>query len=135
MSKFLKLAIFGMFVTENSVLQAKKETFGQKCSKNSDCKPNDWEFCNIKISKSDAKTENFGICDHKGPFPMKSQEFWGFIVIFALLWYTNLGGIPGAGLILPISIYFFEFDVKNAVAFSNFSIFGSSFVRYFGMIS
>ena len=38
--------------------------------------------------------------------------------------------MPGNGLIVPLSIYFFEFDTANAIALSNFSIFGSTIVRF-----
>lgn len=44
---------------------------------------------------------------------------------------ANMGGVGGGGMVLPISMIFFKFDAKNAIALSNFSIFLSSGVRYF----
>ena len=33
-------------------------------------------------------------------------------------------------MVVPISMFFFKFDAKNAIALSNFSIFLSSMIRY-----
>ena len=36
----------------------------------------------------------------------------------------------GGGVVLPIAMLFFQFDAKNAIALSNFSIFLSSLIRF-----
>lgn len=41
-----------------------------------------------------------------------------------------MAGIGGGGVVVPISMIFFQFDAKNAIALSNFSIFLSSFIRF-----
>ena len=61
---------------------------------------------------------------------MKGMEFWGFTLVFWFLWYANMGGVSGGGIVLPIAILFFKFDSKNAIALSNFSICLSSLIRY-----
>jgi uncharacterized membrane protein YfcA len=61
---------------------------------------------------------------------MKQSEFWGLIVVFIALWLANMGGVGGGGIVMPISIIFFRFDPKNAIALSNFSIFLSSIIRF-----
>ena len=95
---------------------------GQTCTTDSDCTYKDgWEVCNN------------GHCRHKDIFPLKGLEFWGYIVIFLTLWFVNIGGVPGGGLVVPISIFFFKFDPKNAIALSNFSICASSLIRFFLM--
>ena len=66
------------------------------------------------------------LCIHKQLFPLKELEFWGFMAVFGCLWFANMGGMAGGGLVVPISIAFFKFDPKNAIALSNFSIFLSS---------
>jgi len=53
------------------------------------------------------------------------------IAIFGCLWITNLGGIPGGGLVVPLCMLFFQFDPKNAIALSVVSIFTSGLIRYF----
>ena len=54
---------------------------------------------------------------------MKELEFWGCIAVFIALWIANIGGMGGAGMVVPISLLFFKFDAKNAVTVSNFSAF------------
>lgn len=61
---------------------------------------------------------------------MKESEFWGFIAVFWILWIANMGGVGGAGMLVPVVITFFKFDPKNAIALSNFSIFLASLQRY-----
>lgn len=65
-------------------------------------------------------------CLHKELLPMNQLEFWGMIVTFLILWITNIGGMGGGGMVVPISLLFFQFDAKNAVTVSNFSSFISS---------
>ena len=52
------------------------------------------------------------------------------VFVLIALFGTNIGGIPGGGLVIPISTFFFNFDVKNAIALSNFSILLSTAIRY-----
>ena len=52
-----------------------------------------------------------------------------------MLWYTNLCGTPGGGLVVPTSMAFLNFDSKNAVALSNFSTTGSAIVRLTYMVT
>ena len=58
------------------------------------------------------------------------MEFWGLVMTFVILWFTNMGGLGGGGSIVPISMLFFRFDAKNAIALSNVSIFLSSLIRF-----
>ena len=34
---------------------------------------------------------------------MKEIEYWGMLTVMAVLWVTNMGGLGGAGLIIPLS--------------------------------
>ena len=80
----------------------------------------------------DCSTDGYYVCDHdltcvhKNLFPMFQLEFWGYSAVFWCLWFTNMGGMGGGGMLVPIAIFFFGFDAKNAIAISNFSIFLSS---------
>mmetsp|Transcript_8356 Transcript_8356/g.13969 ORF Transcript_8356/g.13969 Transcript_8356/m.13969 type:complete len:115 (-) Transcript_8356:841-1185(-) len=53
------------------------------------------------------------------------------LMVLGALWFSNMGGIGGGGILVPIIIAFFRFDSKNAIALSNFSIFLSSLIRFF----
>ena len=70
------------------------------------------------------------MCYHKDIFPLFHRELLGMIFVLLALLGTNIGGAPGGGLVMPIATYFFNFDVKNAIAISNFSILLSTAIRY-----
>ena len=106
------------------IVQGMHSLRGNECASDSDCQPNGWEYC----KKEGGDTE--GYCEHKDLFPMKERELWGMLVVFACLWLANMGGVGGGGMVVPISMLFFKFDAKNAIALSNFSIFLSSAIRY-----
>jgi hypothetical protein len=105
--------------------------FGQPCSKDLDCMgdktatvTDGWELCGIPEGKTS------GSCIHKDLWPLKTLEFWGMIVSFWVLWLANMAGVGGAGMLVPVGIFFFKMDPKNAIAISNFSIFLSSLLRW-----
>ena len=91
---------------------------GKECEKNEDCLAGGFETC---VS---------GSCQHKSLWPMLQSEYWGMIAVFAALWFANMGGISGGGIVVPIAIGFFKFDPKNAIALSNFSICIGSILRF-----
>lgn len=51
--------------------------------------------------------------------------------LFFYLVVANTGGVGGAGVQIPILVVFMHMSAKNAVPLGNFSIFLSSFLRYF----
>ena len=72
---------------------------------------------------------------HKPVSPIEELEFWGHFLVFVFLWYGNVGGIPGGGILVPISMIFYRMDAKNAIAISNLSICTSSITRFVLMAS
>ena len=62
---------------------------------------------------------------------MLQEEIVGIIVLPILLGISNVGGIGGGGLIIPVSIAFFGFSTREAIAVSNATIFGGALVRFF----
>ena len=48
------------------------------------------------------------------------------IVVFI----TNVGGVGGGGVIMPVAMAFFKLDSKNAVALSNLSLSIASSIRF-----
>ena len=104
---------------------------GPPCRSDSDCNVG-WETCVFDFGK-DAKSKantGFGNCKHKQVFPLKELELWGLLTVFASIWMSNQGGVPGGGVVIPITMTFFKFDTKSAVAISNLSIFFSAFIRF-----
>ena len=70
------------------------------------------------------------MCTHKSPGPVLLREWIGYSVIFLLMVFANCGGQGGAGCVMPLSMIFFGFDIKSAIAISNSSITTSAIVRY-----
>ena len=62
--------------------------------------------------------------------PFLIEEIVGIIILPILLGISNIGGIGGGGLIIPISIALFGFSTREAIAISNATIFGGALVRF-----
>ena len=45
-----------------------------------------------------------GLCTHKALFPMLEMEYYGLFLIMGLLIFTNIGGMAGAGIVIPVMI-------------------------------
>ena len=50
-----------------------------------------------------------GFCNHKGVFPMTANEIVGTVLLPILLGFSNVGGLGGGGLIIPVCVGFFGF--------------------------
>ena len=61
---------------------------------------------------------------------MTSTEFVLALFCLGILMFTNIGGLGGAGIIVPVMMGCYRFDAKNAVTLSNFSAPCSGVVRY-----
>ena len=61
---------------------------------------------------------------------MLSKEFVFLGVIAAGFAFTNVGGLGGAGISVPIMIGLYKFDATNAVAISNSAGAVSGAVRF-----
>ena len=62
---------------------------------------------------------------------MTMLEIVGTVILPILLGFSNVGGLGGGGLIIPICVGMFGFSTIQASALSNFVIFSGCFVRYF----
>ena len=93
----------------------------KKCVSTSDCL-DDFEFCDVALDEP--------VCAHKDLTSVLAIEIVGCIITLLLVFYTNLGGIGGGGIVIPITIFFFGFDVKSAIALSNATIAVASICRY-----
>ena len=52
---------------------------------------------------------------------MLSTEFWGLFLIMGLLIFTNMGGMGGAGIVIPVMIALYQFDTRKAISLSHSS--------------
>ena len=79
----------------------------QPCLSDKDCLK-DYEFCDVV---QEGYGSQGGICVHKLAFPMLFSEFVGCFIIAISLFVTQLGGIAGGGVMIPIMLSLFRFDV------------------------
>lgn len=96
------LLFLGYSNTMPWLVQAYHLTEGFSCKSAADCKQG-WEEC----VSGDAVAADTGHCVHKGAFPMNVLEYWGYIFVLLWLWLSNMGGIGGGGVVVPISMIFF----------------------------
>ena len=106
---------------------------GATCKTDKDCLDSGWETC--KFEQSAVSGEQIGKCHHKDLWPLNQTEMWGFIMTGLLLFYTNIGGLAGGGIHMPILIGFFRFPTKLAVPVSNAAICVSALSRFFWNIN
>jgi uncharacterized membrane protein YfcA len=115
--------IFVLLLSAISFVKAYHPTVGMKCASTDQCFT-PYELCSIPANAT------LGKCVHKELYPLEEVEFGGFIVVFAIIWLANMGGIGGGGMVIPIAMLLLRFDANNSIALSNFSIFLSSIIRY-----
>ena len=62
---------------------------------------------------------------------MEPQEIVGSFVFAFVMLLSNVGGIGGGGVAIPLVMVFFNFSMKPAIAISSFSIMCSTLARFF----
>ena len=91
------------------------------CTVDEDCLDHPWYKCGIKKD---------GVCGHKNVFPVFPLEVAGLIVFSAIKALSNIAGIGGGGVSIPIIMSFFYFTSKPSIAISSFAIFLTTLVRF-----
>lgn len=69
-------------------------------------------------------------CVHKKVFPITPLEFVGIYVLAVLMALSCMAGIGGGGVVVPMTMVFFDLETKKAIAVSGFSILWCSITRY-----
>ena len=62
---------------------------------------------------------------------MYPKEIVGTFVFSIIMLISNVAGIGGGGIAIPLAIYFFQFNIKPAIAVSSFAILLSTLTRFF----
>ena len=62
---------------------------------------------------------------------MEPQEIVGSFVFALIMLLSNVGGIGGGGVAIPLVMVFFNFTMKPAIAISSFSIMCATLARFF----
>lgn len=100
------------------------------CQVDNDCTAeNDYYVCDIEKSLDPTGTQKY--CQHKKLFPMKPKEWVGTFVFSLIMLLSNIAGIGGGGIAVPLAMYFFNLSMKPAIAVSSFSIMFATLARFF----
>ncbi len=75
----------------------------ETCDIDTDCHKNPYFICDE------------GICKHKAIFPMLPWEFAGIFILPFLIGLSNVAGIGGSGLVIPLVMSFWGFETKQAI--------------------
>lgn len=70
-------------------------------------------------------------CVHKDLWPLYPKEWVGTFVFSLIMLLSNVAGIGGGGIAIPMAIYFFNIQMKPAIAISSFSIACATMTRFF----
>lgn len=97
-----------------------KDEEAEPCIADSDCEYYPYTLC-------DNETK---FCYHKPMFPTTGLEIAGVIVFSIIKAASNVAGIGGGGITIPIVMQFFYFTTKPAIAISSFAILVGSFARF-----
>jgi hypothetical protein len=98
--------------------------YGDPCQTNADCDPK-WEYCDSRPNVGTFE------CEHKFAFPMLDIEFVGSFFCILIVLIANAGGLGGGGVVIPVGMAFYKFDIRESIAMSNASVCISSVVRFF----
>ena len=92
------------------------------CVVDSDCPDHPFFVCGVVKE---------GFCGHKEVFPVLPLEIGGIIVFALIMALSNIAGVGGGGVAIPIIMSMFVFPTKPAIAISSLSIFLTTLARFF----
>lgn len=61
---------------------------------------------------------------------MQTTEIWGIVTFAIVMALSNVAGVGGGGVAIPIIMAMFKFTTKPAIAISSFSIFLTTLLRF-----
>lgn len=86
-----------------------------------DCSDYPWYVCGINKQ---------GFCGHKDVFPVQPLEIGGILIFAVVMALSNIAGVGGGGVAIPIIMAMFSFTTKPAIAISSLSIFLTTIGRF-----
>jgi len=70
------------------------------------------------------------VCQHKSLFPLLTSEIFPTIFLPLLLAISSVAGVGGGMVVVPITIAFFHFSSKEAIAISTAIVFETGILRF-----
>lgn len=138
-NRILKSTAILTLMLSSGDVKAKEETIS--CTQDSDCtRLNDYFVCVGPLDPEEsglpnvndyAENEQPKECVHKPAFPLAPKEWVGTFVFSLIMCLSNVAGIGGGGVAIPLAMYFFNLSMKPAIAISSFSIMISTLARFF----
>ena len=96
-----------------------------------DCVNYPYETCQILKPETDGEViENQSVCFHKELRPVLAQEIFPTILLPFLVGLASVAGVGGGLVIVPITIGFFNFSSKEAIAISTALVFETALIRF-----
>lgn len=115
-----KSVLFAVVLLSSGISATSFARLGKECAENSECYEDPaFELCGEE-----------SVCVHKPILPLLPSEIVGFFVTIAALLFANCGGLGGGGIMIPVLMVFYGFDIKSAIGISNATIFVSAVCRY-----
>jgi uncharacterized membrane protein YfcA len=75
-------------------------------------------------------SSNQSVCFHKELRPVLAQEIFPTILLPFLVGFASVAGVGGGLVIVPITIGFFNFSSKEAIAISTALVFETALIRF-----
>lgn len=73
------------------------------CVTADDCLDSEYYFCNAD-----------SVCEHKAVFPQTTYEIIGVVIFMLIMALSNVAGIGGGGIAIPMAMEFFTLSTKKS---------------------
>jgi len=120
-------ANFNSLLPQIAGVAAKEESIA--CESDDVCKQLDEYYICLADLEED-ESGNTKLCVHKPLFPLTAKEWIGTFVFSVIMMLSNVAGIGGGGVAVPLAMFFFNLSMKPAIAISSFSIMFSTVTRF-----
>jgi len=122
----MKVSIITLLV---ALTRAQEDSFA--CEVTDDCMELNTYFICTDVPEGETRSHGQAKeCMHKGLFPLYPKEWIGTFVFSIIMLLSNVAGIGGGGVAIPLAMYFFNLSMKPAIAISSFSIACATVTRY-----
>lgn len=87
----------------------------------SDCFDYPYNICEVKT---------LNVCVHKKVWPVTASEIFGLFFFAVFMALSNIAGVGGGGVAVPLLMGFFHFSTKPSISISSFAITITTLARF-----
>lgn len=117
----LSAHLVSSYLTIGRRLQAGSVGVSGYCETDMDCGDYPYKLCGLVEPN---------VCAHKQILPVTFLEMIGLVTFAAFMALSNIAGIGGGGVAVPLLICFFHLDTKEAIAVSSLNIAITTLTRF-----